>query len=116
MSAKKCGCEKNVFACAAHAHPARTPTPWKVDGPDWAIVGSRDGNPDDPLCVGQLFLPIHHGQRFDMRSANAAFIVRACNSYDKMLRQLKTIRLLYEKEMGILNTQELEALIAECEK
>ena len=81
-----------------------TPTPWEMK------LEKADKSYRIFDCSGGSVIAYSADER------NAAFIVRACNQFDKMLRQLKTIRLLYEKEMGILNTQELDALIAECEK
>lgn len=81
-----CGCEKDVFACREHAHPAHTPTPWKVDGFgitskvfNIATLDTTAKDMDDnQIGIGEL-------------SANAAFIVKACNVHEELIETLKNL-------------------------
>lgn len=81
-----------------------TPTPWAAQEPDpsdgVAIVGlrtDRNGDPYDTPTNGIVALAIMLPTELDIgdtarASANAAFIVRACNSHEALISALEDAR------------------------
>ncbi len=74
-----------------------TKTPWRVEEGTDLIWG--DCNPDDQTTYGMGYSIVSghtaHHQRgkpsIDEREANAAFIVRACNMHDRLIRALEEL-------------------------
>jgi len=63
-----------------------TPTPWMVD--DDMIITQVDAIPDDIICERTNEMPIKHSNW----EANAAFIVKAVNNHDALVKALKESR------------------------
>lgn len=91
-----------------------TPTPWSIH---W-LMGtgnyhwiSRSSNEEDRVCLVETFAPTD-GDMEAVGKANAAFIVRACNSHDELVAALELAlshmpdneRLYYGKDNGDLDT------------
>lgn len=76
------------------------PLPWAINGPDLAIVSHRPDNKSLPLCVGQVYHIINYGDMRDRETttANAAFIVLACNSHYELVEALKRARVALANE------------------
>ena len=74
-----------------------TPTPWRVEEGADLIWGAC--NPDDHSSFGMGYSIVEgkipgwkpYKPDYDERAANAAFIVKAVNAYDEMVRILKAI-------------------------
>jgi hypothetical protein len=64
-----------------------TPTPWIVDATKFGPKIYETGRDADAIC--QLF--DKNGIAFISDVANAAFIVRACNSHDALVKALEEI-------------------------
>jgi hypothetical protein len=68
---------------------AHTPTPWKT-GTKYPtrVIG---GNSDTSMIVAGTALPVDEGSPNETEIANAAFIVRACNSHEALVRELRNL-------------------------
>lgn len=82
-----CGCEKDVFACRAHAHPEHTPTPWTPE-----IINSFQG---------------------EQEKINADFMLRAVNSYEKD-QKIKVELLEVLRIVALFDPNNPSALIQMC--
>lgn len=80
-----CGCEKDVFACRAHAHHApQGHTPLSIDGIRKVSYGE--------VCT------LSQGERTVSASilvSDAAFIVRAVNAHEELVDVLKEMKTVF---------------------
>ena len=88
--------------------PVHTPTPWKVReykyGKDYTgVIEAMDG-----IYLGEMSCTMGQTKKEDQTPiANAAYIVRAVNSYEDMLHALK--RFVYFADSESRNNPELRA-------
>jgi hypothetical protein len=59
-----------------------TPTPWKYYSGSHSIYGQRPDGAEEAVCV------VSGPRKPGRQDHNAAFILRACNSYDKLRETL----------------------------
>ncbi len=75
-----CGCEKDVFACQTHVHPKHTPVPWRVAPDEPMIVETIAGKEIADCSLRNASFP---------SVENAAFIVRAVNAHEELVKALQ---------------------------
>lgn len=73
-------------------HPQHTSTPWRVhSGNQRGIYGPMNGGPDELLASTYMRKDEEHSESKE-GEANAAFIVRAVNLFDRLLAEHKSDR------------------------
>lgn len=100
-----CGCEKDVFACGPHALPQHTPTPWTYENHE--IWGASKN-----------IAEIHESKSIfsaGEAQANAAFIVRAVNSHEDLLKAAKMALSCMSPDDNDITAQSLRNAIAKAE-
>lgn len=67
-----------------------TPTPWRIE----VVESSSSGDPVELIVCGTDWeiAQIELGEEDNLCRANAAFIVKACNSHDALVKALEAIR------------------------
>lgn len=86
--------------------PQHTPTPWSHDGTRYGRIMDRKGN-----VVAEVPSSDHPAVS-DRHAANAALIVRAVNSHERLLASLRELVLLPNKHRPDGVWAEAEATIA----
>jgi hypothetical protein len=75
-----------------------SPTPWQTEIVDKTTIAITRRNPLNPHNNGKSGLAIVVGTN---REANAAFIVKACNHFQKMLDALKQVQIIVDSQGGM---------------
>ena len=79
-----------------------SPTPWRIWNHSGENVGQDDGYQKTDILTGSDIIHIRQsvaGQTFPTLSANARFIVLACNHHDELVEALKMAESFYNNQL-----------------